>query len=131
MRYQCRLASLSAESDRQYAMCYNARRDKLEGFWGKEFGRSHAIMIAEAFFENVKRHKKEGRELAASEQEENFDSRIPTARPAGTCLWRASGRIGGKAMKNCYRSPRSPLNRQPKSPPPVMIAASFRLPKAI
>jgi hypothetical protein len=37
MRYQCRLAHLSAESDRQFASCYNARRDNLEGFWGKEF----------------------------------------------------------------------------------------------
>jgi putative SOS response-associated peptidase YedK len=90
MRYQCRLANLSAESDRQFAACYNARRDNLEGFWGKQFGTSHAIIVANAFFENVKRHKKEGRELAAGEEEENLILEFrprPQQEMLVACIW--------------------------------------------
>ena len=34
---------------------YNARRDNLSRYWGKEFAHTHAVMIAYEFFENVDR----------------------------------------------------------------------------
>jgi putative SOS response-associated peptidase YedK len=37
---------------------YNARRDNLGGFWKQQFGDSHAIMLANAFFENVETEEK-------------------------------------------------------------------------
>jgi putative SOS response-associated peptidase YedK len=55
MRYQCRPAGKPAPHDTRFPGTYNARRDNLEGFWKDLFGHSHAIMFADAFFENVKR----------------------------------------------------------------------------
>jgi len=34
---------------------YNARRDNLSRYWGREFAHTHAVMIAYEFFENVDR----------------------------------------------------------------------------
>lgn len=53
MRYQCRPCGKPAFYDRQYPGTYNARRDNLEGFWKGQFGYSHAIMVADTFYENV------------------------------------------------------------------------------
>jgi len=53
MRYQCRPQGRPASSDKLYPGTYNARRDNLDGFWKPQFGRSHAIMIVETFYENV------------------------------------------------------------------------------
>lgn len=53
MRYQCRPAGKPASYDRRYPGTYNARRDNLEGFWGGLFGASHAVMVADRFYENV------------------------------------------------------------------------------
>jgi hypothetical protein len=71
MRYQCRLAGKPGYYDTKFPGTYNARRDSLGGFWKEQFGATHAIMIANAFFENVSRHRLEGRELAPGEKEEN------------------------------------------------------------
>ncbi len=71
MRYQCRVAGKPARYDKMYPGTYNARRDNLEGFWKDVFGYQHGIMIVNAFFENVSKHKTEGRELAEGEKEEN------------------------------------------------------------
>ncbi|MGA9422107.1 MAG: SOS response-associated peptidase family protein [Rhodanobacteraceae bacterium] len=71
MRYQCRSAGKPASCDRKFPGTYNARRDNLEGFWKKQFGHTHAIMVVNAFFENVSRHAMEHRELAAGEKDEN------------------------------------------------------------
>jgi putative SOS response-associated peptidase YedK len=71
MRYQCRLAGKPASYDRQFPGCYNARRDNLEGFWKAAFGVSHGIVVLNAFFENVSRHRVERRELGEGEKEEN------------------------------------------------------------
>jgi putative SOS response-associated peptidase YedK len=71
MRYQCRPAGKPAFYDTKFPGTYNARRDNLEGFWKDLFGYSHGVMLASAFYENVKRHRMEGRELAAGEKEEN------------------------------------------------------------
>ena len=67
MRYQCRVAGAPTTNDFKFPGTYNARRDNLEGFWRKQFGVSHGIMVVNAFFENVSRHKMEGRELAPDE----------------------------------------------------------------
>lgn len=71
MRYQCRPAGKPANYDKRYPGTYNARRDNLEGFWKGLFGHHHAIMVANAFFENVSAHRLEGRELAPGEPERN------------------------------------------------------------
>ena len=90
MRYQCRLAGSPASDDFKFPGTYNARRDNLEGFWRRQFGVTHGIMVANAFFENVSRHRMEGRNLAPGEKEENV---ILEFRPRLTqdmliaCLW--------------------------------------------
>lgn len=71
MRYQCRPQGKPALYDRKYPGTYNARRDSLEGFWKGQFGKTHGLIVATAFFENVSRHRLEGRELAEGEDPEN------------------------------------------------------------
>lgn len=71
MRYQCRPAGKPALYDRKFPGTYNARRDNLEGFWKGQFGKTHGLMVATAFFENVSRHRLEGRELVEGEAPEN------------------------------------------------------------
>jgi putative SOS response-associated peptidase YedK len=90
MRYQCRPAGKPAIYDRKYPGTYNARRDNLEGFWRDLFGYSHGVMVANAFYENVPRHKAEGRELRPGEEEENaiLEFRPRMAGPMlVACLW--------------------------------------------
>jgi putative SOS response-associated peptidase YedK len=91
MRYQCRPAGAPAFYDTKFPGTYNARRDNLEGsFWKNLFGRTHGIMVANAFFENVSRHAMEHRELAPGEKDENvvleFRPR-PTQDMLVACLW--------------------------------------------
>ncbi len=86
-------------TERKYPGTYNARRDKLEESWDKPFGHRHAIMIVTRFYENVSRHKMEGRELVAGEKEENvvleFDPQPPQEMLVA-CLWNISkGDDGG------------------------------------
>jgi len=90
MRYQCRLAGKPAFYDTKFPGTYNARRDSLEGFWKGQFGAHHALMVVNAFFENVSRHKMEGRELAAGEKEQNVILEFrpkPTQDMLVACLW--------------------------------------------
>jgi len=90
MRYQCRIAGAAAFSDIKFPGTYNARRDNLEGYWRKQFGRTHGLMVANAFYENVSRHKMEHRELAPGEKEENviLEFRPNTAQDMlVACLW--------------------------------------------
>ena len=90
MRYHCRPAGRPKYIDRQFPGLYNARRDNLEKFWGEQFGSHHAILVVESFFENVKRHTVERRELLAGEPEENVVLQFKPE-PAQTmyvaCLW--------------------------------------------
>ena len=58
MRYGCRPAGKPAFYDTKYPGCYNSRKESLEGFWRQQFGRDHAIMVADAFYENVQRDGK-------------------------------------------------------------------------
>ena len=90
MRYQCRPAGKPTFYDTQYPGTYNARRDNLEGFWKGQFGFSHGVMLASRFYENVKRHKMEHRDLAEGEKEENV---VLEFKPNGleemwvACVW--------------------------------------------
>jgi putative SOS response-associated peptidase YedK len=90
MRYQCRPQGKPAFYDTRYPGTYNARRDNLEGFWKGQFGLSHGIMIASAFYENVSRHDLEGRQLNAGEEPENVILEFrptPVQDMLVACLW--------------------------------------------
>ncbi|MDQ3288818.1 MAG: SOS response-associated peptidase [Pseudomonadota bacterium] len=90
MRYQCRPAGKPAAHDRKYPGTYNARRDNLEGFWSGQFGHSHAVVLTSAFYENVSRHRTEGRELAPGEEEQNLVLEFrpqPQQEMLVACLW--------------------------------------------
>ncbi len=93
MRYQCRLPDWDESTERKYPGTCNARRDNLEKSWGKLFGYRHGIMIVTRFYENVARHKMEGRELAPGEKEQNvvleFDPQ-PLQEMLVACLWNLS-----------------------------------------
>lgn len=90
MRYQCRPTGKPAFYDTKYPGTYNARRDNLEGFWKKQFGHTHGIMVVSAFYENVSLHKSQQRELAPGETEQNvvlqFKPR-PRHDMLVACLW--------------------------------------------
>jgi putative SOS response-associated peptidase YedK len=90
MRYHCRPAGSPVFYDRKFPGLYNARRDNLEKFWGGQFGSHHAILVVESFYENVKRHAMEHRELLSGEKEENVVLQFKPE-PAQTmyiaCLW--------------------------------------------
>lgn len=72
-RYHCRKPGELESVDRRLPGLYNARRDSLGKYWRELFGRTHAVMLVESFFENVDR---EGRNQVL-----HF---VP--RPAGTLL---------------------------------------------
>lgn len=54
-RYHCRPKGKPASIDRQFPGLYNARRDNLEKFWRGQFGHTHALVVMDAFYENVDR----------------------------------------------------------------------------
>jgi len=56
MRYFCRPAGRPASYDKKYPGLYNARRDNLGKFWSGQFGRDHALMMVDSFYENVRLH---------------------------------------------------------------------------
>jgi putative SOS response-associated peptidase YedK len=90
MRYFCRPAGKPAFYDKKFPGLYNARRDNLEKFWSDQFGHHHAVMVVESFYENVKLHASERRELREGEQEQNIVLQF-TPNPPQTmliaCLW--------------------------------------------
>lgn len=90
MRYQCRVAGSPASNDFKFPGTYNARRDNLEGFWRRQFGYSHGILIANAFYENVSLHAMQHRELAPGEKEQNVVLEFrpePKQEMLVACLW--------------------------------------------
>jgi putative SOS response-associated peptidase YedK len=90
MRYFCRPAGKPAFYDKKYPGLYNARRDNLEKFWAGEFGHHHAIMVVEAFYENVQLHAMEHRELATDEKPRNVVLQFLPQPPQAmyiACLW--------------------------------------------
>ena len=90
MRYACRPAGRPALYDRKFPGLYNARRDNLERFWSGQFGRHHAVMVVESFYENVQLHASEHRELAAGEAPRNVVLQFTPSPPQPmfiACLW--------------------------------------------
>src|SRR5271154_3012747 len=90
MRYFCRPAGKPAFYDRQFPGLYNARRDNLEKFWGEQFGSHHAILVVDSFYENVKLHAMEHRELRTGEVEKNVVLQFkpePAQAMYIACLW--------------------------------------------
>ncbi|GAB3513268.1 SOS response-associated peptidase family protein [Pseudoxanthomonas daejeonensis] len=57
MRYLCRPQGMAPSTDYtkdgRASGKYNARRDNLTKFWRPQFGHTHALMLAETFYENV------------------------------------------------------------------------------
>jgi putative SOS response-associated peptidase YedK len=102
MRYQCRPAGKPAFYDTKYPGTYNARRDNLEGFWKGQFGHNHGLMLVTSFYENVNRHRAEGRELAPGEEVENLVLQFkprPEQEMLVACLWsRWSGSAGEELL---------------------------------
>lgn len=90
MRYLCRPAGKPPIIDKKLPGCYNARRDSLGGYWKELFGFTHGVMVVSSFFENVKRHRMEGRDLRDGEKEENVVLRFEPNPPQEmliACIW--------------------------------------------
>lgn len=104
MRYQLRQPGLSASADwiegktlangkkepRRLSGTYNARRDNLTRFWKKQFGHKHGVVLIDSFFENVSRHKAEGRELAPGERDVGVEIQFtpePREPMLIACIW--------------------------------------------
>jgi putative SOS response-associated peptidase YedK len=90
MRYFCRPAGKPAFYDKKFPGLYNARRDSLEKFWDEQFGHHHAIMVVESFYENVRLHAMEHRELETGEKERNVVLQFTPEPPQSlliACLW--------------------------------------------
>jgi putative SOS response-associated peptidase YedK len=90
MRYKCRMAGKPANYNVKYPGTYNARFDNSQGFWKPCFGVTHGIMLADVFYENVKRATNENTLLETHEREENV---VLEFRPGNgqlihvACLW--------------------------------------------
>lgn len=90
MRYFCRPAGKPAFYDSKFPGLYNARRDNLEKFWSEQFGHHHALAVVDSFYENVKLHALERRELAPGEAEKNVVLHFvpkPAEPMLVACLW--------------------------------------------
>jgi len=75
----------------------NARRDNLDRYWKRQFGKTQGICVVTSFYENVAKHDMEHRELAPGEKAENvvlqFDP-TPAIRMWVACLhadWKGEG----------------------------------------
>lgn len=93
MRYQCRLPGWNAFVEKKYPGTYNARRDKLEESWGKLWRIRHGVIVVNAFYENVERHKMEHRDLREGEVSENVVLEFrpqPEQDMVIACLWNES-----------------------------------------
>jgi putative SOS response-associated peptidase YedK len=100
MRYQCRLPGWTEEMEKRKPGTYNARRDSLDGAWRQLFGYRHGILVINAFFENVARHRVEHRELRPGEQAENVVLEFRPRPPRDmlvACLWSFSKGKDGEA----------------------------------
>lgn len=90
MRYHLRAHGKPAGTDHRYPGLYNARRDNLEGYWKKLFGRQHAVCVVNSFYENVALHDFENRALRPGEREQNLVLHFnpqPASDMLVACLW--------------------------------------------
>jgi putative SOS response-associated peptidase YedK len=104
MRYQLRKPGLPASADwiegktlangkktpRRLSGTYNARRDNLTRWWQDQFGHKHGVVLIDSFFENVSRHKAEGRDLAPGEPDVGVEIQFtpePREPMLIACIW--------------------------------------------
>ena len=96
MRYHCRLDGWHAGMEGNYGT-YNARRDSFATTWKKQFGYQHGIMLMNRFYENVKLHDYQQRDLRPGEPEENMVLEFrprPDHDMLVACLWHHSKGFG-------------------------------------
>ncbi len=90
MRFLLRPAGVPASFDVTHDGSYNARRDNLRRFWRKQFGHTHGLILVDRFYENVKRHRLEQRELGPDEKPENVRLEFEPSPPhlmLVPCIW--------------------------------------------
>ncbi|WP_199032698.1 SOS response-associated peptidase family protein [Ralstonia sp. ASV6] len=90
MRYRCRPAGVPESFDKRYPGCFNARRSSLSGFWKKQFGHQHGLLLVDEFFEKVLRARLEGREPLAGEEDDKVElifSPNPRQLMLVPCVW--------------------------------------------
>jgi len=103
MRYQLRPPQVPASFDRSHPGTYNARRDALPKFWRGQFGVTHGLVLVDAFFEHVWRHRVEGRSLKDGESEEDVVIQFapnPPQHMLAACLWAHWSRPGEAALNS-------------------------------
>lgn len=81
MRFRCRLPGWTEADEREKPGTYNARMDRLTTTWRKLFGHQHGVILADRFYENVKR---DGKNVVL-----RFDP-VPAQRMLLACLWNRS-----------------------------------------
>ncbi|AOI94158.1 hypothetical protein WS58_16400 [Burkholderia pseudomultivorans] len=59
MRYRCRIPGWTEADEKEKPGAYNARISSLSTAWRRVFGFTHGIVLADAFFEHVKRDGKD------------------------------------------------------------------------
>ncbi|ENZ78054.1 MULTISPECIES: SOS response-associated peptidase family protein [Ralstonia] len=90
MRFLLRPAGMPASFDVTHDGAFNARRDNLRHFWRKQFGHNHGLILVDRFYENVKQHRLEQRELAPGEKPENVRLEFepsPSHLMLVPCIW--------------------------------------------
>ena len=95
MRYRVRLKGWTVEDELQKPGTYNARKDKLSTVWRELWGHNHGIIRARRFYEAVRLHDLQRRELAPGEPETSVEIEFaPIPEPEEgmylACLWRYS-----------------------------------------
>lgn len=97
MRFRLRPPSVPAHFDRSHPGTYNVRRDALTKFWRGQFGVTHGLVLVDAFFEHVWRHRAEDRELRDGETGQDVVIEFapnPPKRMLAACLWARWSRPG-------------------------------------
>lgn len=103
MRYHLRPFGMPETFDQKYPGCYNARKDSLTGFWKRQFGTHHALILMTDFFENVKKHDFESRKLKKGEKEENIILQFSpknTSEMLVPCIWDSWKGKGGEVLNS-------------------------------
>ncbi|MFN4116605.1 MAG: SOS response-associated peptidase family protein [Inhella sp.] len=80
MRYQCRPAGKPLTFDQRFPGTYNARRDNLKKFWRAQYGSSHGLVLAKAFYEHVQ--TADGRRAVLEFRPQGWQQDMGVA-----CLW--------------------------------------------
>jgi len=90
MRFRLRPPNVPPSFDKEYDGTYNARRNKLKGFWREQYTSCRGVVVLTNFYEHVPRHMAEGRDLRPGELVEDA---VVEFRPEpeqylhAACLW--------------------------------------------